>query len=309
MILVPLVVAFAEERGALSRKKGSIGAHKQNATALRSALGDVATGRGPVAVRWHDSYVTVIDTNFDVRQDAGTGDPDTTSPTLREYHRLLWSKALPAGGVLALDTSNRRRYLYHHSELGEFFLASDTVIPTWRSWTKMSKLIAQIPEVDLDSFQRLNHTIGGMIVFPGERRPGVQTINGARGFSWLIADRFDLTMECIRRHYRGEAHPLASTLNAYSDFFALFGNFHGYTEFFLLQDLVTADHQAVKFFTDFDDFRTPALPGSVDEYLSYRERAMVFITSRNRRILIWAQENLTDSNTQSGEGGLTPPLA
>lgn len=237
--------------------------------------------------------VTVIDTSFDVRQDAGSGDPDTTSPTLREYHRLLWSKPLPSGKVFTLDTSRRRRYLYHRSDVGEFFLASDTVVPTWRSWLKMSKIVADIPETVLDEFQLANHTIGGMMIFPGDRRPGVQTINGARGFSSQIADRFDYTLECIRRHYRGETSPLATVLNAYSDFFALFENFRGYTEFFLLQDLVT-EGQQVRMFTRFDDFKASPLPQSVEDYLSYRDRAIEFIGARNQRIRAWSRAGLVD---------------
>jgi hypothetical protein len=239
----------------------------------------------------------IIDTTFDVRTDAGNGDPDSTSRTLREYHQLLWSKPLPGGDIFRLDISDRRRYLYHQSEIGEFFLSSDTVVPTWRSWVKMSGLIRQIPETDLDSFQYANHTIGGMMVFPGNRRPGVHTINGARGLNSQIADRFDLTVECIRRHYRGESSPLASTLDAYADFFDLFDDFQGYTEFFLLQDLVAPDFQTVEMFTRFDGFDTPALPRTVEEYQSYRERAMEFIAARNRRILAWAQAKSAASPT------------
>ena len=36
---------------------------------------------------------------------------------------------------------------------------------------------------------------GGMMVFPGNRIDGKQTINGARGFNRKIADGFDLTLE------------------------------------------------------------------------------------------------------------------
>jgi integrase len=40
----------------------------------------------------------MIDTTFDFRSDTPPGlDPDTYSPTLRRYHRLLWSKPLPSG--------------------------------------------------------------------------------------------------------------------------------------------------------------------------------------------------------------------
>ena len=100
-----------------------------------------------------------------------------------------------------------------------------------------------------------------------------------------IKDRFDLTVECIRRHYSNETSPLTDTLARYADFFRLFCDFRGYVEFFLLQDLVTEDCSAVRFFSPFDDFRTSPLPGSVSEYLDYRQLAMSFIEARNRRIL------------------------
>ena len=62
------------------------------------------------------------------------------------------------------------------------------------------------------------------------------TINGARGVNGKIKDRFDLTLECIRRHYTSEKSPLSDTLQRYSPFFNLFENFQGYVDFFLLQD-------------------------------------------------------------------------
>jgi hypothetical protein len=38
-----------------------------------------------------------IDIAFDFRTDSDGKDPDTHSPTLRQYHKRLWSKALPRG--------------------------------------------------------------------------------------------------------------------------------------------------------------------------------------------------------------------
>ena len=35
-----------------------------------------------------------------------------------------------------------------------------------------------------------------------------------------ISDRFDLTVECIRRHYARQSSPLGDTLASYRDFFA-----------------------------------------------------------------------------------------
>ena len=42
----------------------------------------------------------IIDTNFLVDSDTPSGkDPDKYSPTLRRYHKLLWSKPLPNTGL------------------------------------------------------------------------------------------------------------------------------------------------------------------------------------------------------------------
>lgn len=76
-----------------------------------------------------------------------------------------------------------------------------------------------------------------------------------RGWYPRIADRFDLTLVCIRRHYLGErANPLGEVFHRYADFFALFGDFSGYVSFFLLQHLVEEDGESIRFFHPFDDF-------------------------------------------------------
>jgi hypothetical protein len=123
-----------------------------------------------------------------------------------------------------------------------------------------------------------------MMVFPGNRVDGKQTINGARGFTRKIADRLDLTLECIRRHYLGRPSPLDHVLARYRDFFALFEDFKGYVEFFILQDLVAHDYGAVKFFMPFEDFNTPSVPKDADTYGEYRRLSIEFIEARNRRI-------------------------
>ena len=53
-----------------------------------------------------------IDTTFDFRSDTPPGkDPDKYSPTLRRYHKHLWSKALPNGAVFKLEDSTPGGYL------------------------------------------------------------------------------------------------------------------------------------------------------------------------------------------------------
>ena len=45
---------------------------------------------------------------FDFRTDTPhRRDPDTHSPTLRQYHKLLWSKALPDGALFDLNDAKR----------------------------------------------------------------------------------------------------------------------------------------------------------------------------------------------------------
>ncbi|MCB1031532.1 MAG: hypothetical protein KDA95_09345, partial [Acidimicrobiales bacterium] len=133
------------------------------------------------------------------------------------------------------------------------------------------------------------YTIGAMMIFPSNKVDGTMTINSARGFNQSIADRMDLTLECIRRHYVGQVSPLAETLARYADFFSLFETFSGYVDFFLLDDLVDKSQGAVRFFMPFDDFAPPSVPRDVDSYKEYRRRSIEFIVARNRRIVDWCK--------------------
>jgi hypothetical protein len=225
-----------------------------------------------------------IDIAFDFRSDTPPGkDPDWYSPTLRRYHGLLWSKPLPSGARFDLWETTPRVYLHHNSALGEFFLSSDAAIPTFTRWTALKPITEQLTQSENDEFNRIAYTIGGMMTFPGNQIDRQLTINQARGWKRSISDRFDLTLECIRRHYSGFDSPLAPTLARYTNFFALFGDFRGYVSFFLLDDLVADDHR-VNFFMPFDDFQTPSVPRDVPTYREYRRRSIEFIEARNRRI-------------------------
>lgn len=221
----------------------------------------------------------MIDTSLDLRSDA-SGDADTYSPTMRRYHRLLWSKPLPGGKRFDLEEAGRKGsyYLVHSSELGDFKLSSDAI--TTRLLKQAKRVVAQIPPENMPHHR--GYTIGSALLFPKDPRPGSMTINRARGMNRKISDRFDLTLECIRRHYLGEDSPLASTLRCYADFFALFQDFDGYTNFWLLQDLV--EDEQVRFWLPFDDFTSPAVPWDVDSYLGYSKGREDFITARNLRI-------------------------
>jgi hypothetical protein len=229
-----------------------------------------------------------IDIAFDFRTDTPDyprRDPDTYSPTLRYYHKLLWSKRLPGGELFDLSDSTPRAYLHHHSELGEYWLSSDSVMQTFIRWPRLKPIIEQLPDSENQAFFTIAYTIGAMMVFPGNLIDRKPSINVARGFNRSIADRFDLTLECIRRHYLNQGSPLASTLSRYADFFALFGDYRGYVKYFLLDDLVT-DDGSVRFFMPFDNFGPPgsAVPKDLDTYREFRRRSTEFINARNHRI-------------------------
>jgi len=148
----------------------------------------------------------------------------------------------------------------------------------------MRHIVMQFSEEENEAFRSIGYTIGGMMVFPGNRIDGKNTINGERGFNRKIADRFDLTLECVRRYYLGQESPLAETLSRYPEFFALFEDFGGYVDFFMLQELVTDDFSRVNFFMPFDNFNTPSVPQNRDAYMKYRQRSIEFIEARNCRI-------------------------
>ena len=109
-------------------------------------------------------------------------------------------------------------------------------------------------------------------------------INGARGTNPKINDRFDLTLECIRRYYLRKDSPLQEVLLRYSDFFELFENFKGYVEFFLLQDLVSNNYESVNFYLPFDNFKRSAIPINLEEYLIYKNKLLDFVKARSKRI-------------------------
>ena len=78
---------------------------------LETATGHMQTVSGK---RQNRTEKMIIDTTFDFNTDANGGDPDSTSPTLRSYHKYLWSKPLPNGEMFELSIKSGT-YLFHHS--------------------------------------------------------------------------------------------------------------------------------------------------------------------------------------------------
>ena len=219
-------------------------------------------------------------------------DPDVYSPSLRQYHKVLWSKPLPDGTIFELDASGSpvSRYLMHESARGTIRLSSDAITTRMLNRPRVRKLVEELPEGAVRPHR--GYIIGSALVFPANRVQGRMTINGARGFLSTIADRFDLTLECIRRHYAGETSPLARTLEEHSLFFNLFEDFENYVEFFLLQDLLTSSG-TIDYWLPFQDFRRSAVPKTSSDYVRFRSATENFIDRRNQRVEAWTREHLS----------------
>lgn len=220
-------------------------------------------------------------TEYDYRLDSKCGDPDQDSKKLYEMHVKLWSKKLPNGDYLDLIIEDKSfGNLYLMSNNGTI-LASDRMCPHFVGACR-GKFDGWLTEDESEELQYKVRTIGGHIIFPAIKNNGY-TINQARGINRKILDRFDLTLECIRRYYKNETSPLYATLLNYRDFLDLFVNFKGYIDFFLLQDFVDIDEQ-INFSIPFDNFNRSPFPQTKEEYKLYKEHTIHLINSRNKRI-------------------------
>ncbi len=238
-----------------------------------------------------------IDVNFDFTTDtpnywnnfwgnnnglgSGGSDPDSSSKVLRQYHKLLWSKPLPNGEFLDLKTDTVANYLSWRN----FRFGSDSITASFR-YERYKNMIEKVKNVVpdyrkfMENYIRCSYTIGGMIIFP--KRPG--GINQSRGCNHKIRDRWDLTLECIRKYYNGEKSPIYDTLNKDEAFFDLFVDFKGYVDFFYLQDCVSDDYCSVNFWIGDGDFTKNPLPQTVSDYLTWIDCELQFVASRNKRI-------------------------
>ena len=224
-----------------------------------------------------------IDVSFDFRTDATGPDVDSSSPTLKKFHQKLWSRELPNGEIFALSDNAGGRYLTYDQGERFFHLSSDSISNSYRNNKRMSGIVKEIDAL-ASKFQDIGNTIGGYIIFPSKSHEKGMSINQERGVNHKIADRFDLTLECIRLHYLNEPSPLEAVLKRNSDYFRLFETFNDYVKFFYLDDIVGSDFNSVNFFLAPEGFVRGGLPQTQAEYLRYMDKSMDFTVKRNERI-------------------------
>ncbi len=241
--------------------------------------------------------MSTIDVNFDFTSDtpkywngywekdlllgSPNGDPDSASKTMQLYHKLLYSKPLPNGEIMDLQIGSGSNYL----SWKDFRFGSDSIIVSFRN-NHYRDIIEQVanslPDYHtyIENYLHKSYTLGGEIIFP-KKQGG---INQSRGCNPLIKDRWDLTLECIRRFYLNEESPLYNVLLQNKNFFDLFVDFRGYVEFFYLQDCVSDNYSQVDFWLGDGKFEYYPLPKTVGEYLSWIEKELKFVEKRNQRI-------------------------
>ncbi len=219
-----------------------------------------------------------IDIQYDVRTDSRGKDPDCASETLKVYHQMLWSKPLPNGQMMELETG-KGFYL----KWNDMYLGSDSIIVSFMhgGYKHRQMIMDSIPEFAQyrEDYLMKAYTIAGSIVFPQVK----WSMNQARGCSRKIRDRWDLTLECIRLFYAGETSPLNTALQRSKEFFELFVDFKGYVDFFLLQDCVDEDYN-VQFWLDTPLWVSDPMPATIESYKSWIEKELDFVRKRGKRM-------------------------
>lgn len=217
-------------------------------------------------------------------------DPDRYSSTLRSYHKKLWSRLLPCKDKMELK-ENVGDYLiwkdfrfgadsivnmyFHSITANKYYLSEEIKKYLCNNANEDSKFNDFI--AFYKNYLKKSYTIGGSIIFPK-----TNSINVARGTS--LKDRFDLTLECIRLYYLGEKSPLFDKLKANKPFFDLFIDFKGYVDFFYLNDLVTDNYSAIKYFNSCTDITKATYPSSAEDWLALYKNQLAFVKNRNNRI-------------------------
>lgn len=219
------------------------------------------------------------DIQYDYRKDSKCGDPDVDSPKLYDALKNLWSKNLPDNTCLELTVIKKGRFLLRNNITDN--LSSDRMCPHFVGRYN-GKLSGWLTASEEENLQYKVRTLGGHIIFPAHKNGGF-TVNQARGVNRKICDRFDLTLECIRRFYQKENSPLSKSLGNYKSFFDLFVDFKKYTDFFYLQDFINQEGK-VLFTLPFDNFNRSPLPQNEQEYREYMQNTIKAIDKRNNRI-------------------------
>ena len=213
-------------------------------------------------------------------------DPDAVSEKLYIFHEELWKKQCKNNPEVC-KVWNGNAYQLNITDK-QLSLGSDSFINIYWHWECMQKIMDKVkaeiqsaPEYkrfekdaeQLDEglktlrcydenwkennpfklfiwrYLQISNTIGGFIVFPRHNRGSINTKRGNP--NGKIKDRFDLTLECIRRYYITQDNPLFTHIDKDDEvFFEMFGSFKNYVDFFCLQDWVNDNYEVLDLLGD-----------------------------------------------------------
>lgn len=191
-------------------------------------------------------------------------DPDGTSKKLCKAHEFLCKLQ---GLKVSISEDNDYELVIDGKNIR---LSSDSIMSIYWHWSgkgypykNMQEIIEKISselqkkseynkrnipfKEFIKSYLQKANTIGGFVVFP--KHPS--SINSMRGCNSKIRDRFDLTLECIRRAYQEnifdneEINPLLGISSEDKKFFRMFGSFENYAKFFCLNKSYDGKHNWV----------------------------------------------------------------
>lgn len=235
-------------------------------------------------------------------------DFDKCKTLLIDYLIALYgNKTLPNNKKFTLEYKHIKGYNNINLCGNDIRYGSDSIINIYWYWTRPA-IIKNLIDYEVKNFVKyktgLNfydfiqkyiktaYTIGGHMIFP--KLPSKYSINVKRCFNnYLIRDRFDLTLECIRRYYiyLSDGTKLKNPLFDIFEFetnkkyFKMFSDFKGYVDFFFLNSLVDKNYNFVKLFIDnSDNFNNDALPKNKEEWWTLYEKQQIFLMQRNNDI-------------------------
>ena len=249
-------------------------------------------------------------------------DPDYECKRLYEFHGVLWNRQCENNpNIPSVNICEQSIWLKLNNE--NITLKSDSFVSIGWHYKKLQDVInkakEKLDEESIDKEIKLispelkerrqydesfslwkkfiwlylqkSNTIGGFIVFPSH----VNSINQMRGTKAEISDRFDLTLECIRRAYkqnefiRNSNNPLFGINDQDKEFFNMFGSFENYIDFFFLQDWVDDNYKVKNLLNNepLDDYsfsESNPLPTETDEWWTFYKNLMDRLDKRNTRI-------------------------
>lgn len=220
---------------------------------------------------------------------------DCDAKSVKLYDQMMeWldGKELPDGQVIHLTRAGK--YLLKKEDIR---LSGDNVFTRFTG--RVPDLMDELEEIkgsEWKAYQqriiRNGWRIGGEILFPRHRN----SLNGMRGFSRQIMDRFDLTLECIQNFYEDKNSPLSWVLEMDREWFELFVNFQGFIDFFLLNDWVDENYQVI------DQLGTGnLLPETVSELEAWHIRMEELVEARTLRIVADVCKRKTGKTVNDGE--------